>query len=103
MNNREVAQLFSDVADMLSIRGDNVHRVLAYRRAAEAVETLGRDINQVYAEGTLTDIPGIGETLAEKIEEMLTTGKLEFYERLAKDIPPSLVGLLKVGDWGQSG
>lgn len=100
MNNREMAQLFADVADMLSIRGDNVHRVLAYRRAAEAVEMLGRDINQVYAEGTLTDIPGIGETLAEKIGEMLTTGKLEFYERLAKEIPPSLVELLKVEGLG---
>jgi len=100
MNNREVAQLFADVADMLSIRGDNIHRVLAYRRAAEAVENLGRDINQVYAEGTLTDIPGIGDTLAEKISEMLTTGKLEFYERVAKEIPPSLVELLKVEGLG---
>ncbi len=100
MNNREVAQLFSDVADMLSIRGDNIHRVLAYRRGAEAVEGLGRDINQVYAEGTLTEIPGIGETLAEKIGEMLTTGKLAFYEKLAKEIPPSLVGLLKVEGLG---
>lgn len=100
MNNREVAQLFSDVADMLSIRGDNVHRVLAYRRAAEAIETLGRDVNQVYAEGALIEIPGIGETLAEKITEMLTTGKLEFYERLAREIPPSLVELLKVEGLG---
>ncbi|MCL4263574.1 MAG: DNA polymerase/3'-5' exonuclease PolX [Anaerolineae bacterium] len=100
MNNREVAQLFSDVADMLSIRGDNVHRVLAYRRAAEAIETLGRDINQVYAEGALIEIPGIGGTLAEKIAEMLTTGKLEFYERLAQEIPPSLVELLKVEGLG---
>jgi DNA polymerase (family 10) len=100
MNNREIAQRFSDVADMLSIRGDNVHRVLAYRRAAEAIENLGRDINQIYAEGTLTDIPGIGETLAEKIEEMLTTGRLEFYDRLAKEIPPSLVELLKVEGLG---
>ncbi|HUM71333.1 MAG TPA: DNA polymerase III, partial [Chloroflexota bacterium] len=100
MNNREVAQRFSDVADMLSIRGDNIHRVLAYRRAAEAIEVLGRDVNQVYTEGTLTDIPGIGETLAEKIGEMLTTGKLEFYEKLAKEIPPSLVELLKVEGLG---
>lgn len=100
MNNRDIAQRFSDVADMLSIRGDNVHRILAYRRAAEAVENLGRDINQVFAEGTLTDIPGIGETLAEKIAEMLTTGELEFYNRLAKEIPPSLVELLKVEGLG---
>ncbi len=100
MNNRQIAQTFSDVADMLSIRGDNIHRVLAYRRAAEAVENLSRDINQVYAEGTLTEISGIGQTLADKIEEMLTTGRLEFYDRLAQEIPPSLVEMLKVDGLG---
>lgn len=85
---------------MLAIRGDQIHRVLAYRRAAESIEALGRDINDVYAEGSLTDIPGIGETLAAKISEMLTTGKLEFYEKLAKVIPPSLVELLRVEGLG---
>ena len=103
MTNREIADLFAKVADMLAIRGDNIHRVLAYRRASEAVQGLGRDINQVYEEGTLTDIPGIGKTLAEKIEEMLTTGELEFYTRLSQDVPPSLVEMLRVdGDWTQS-
>lgn len=96
MKNREVADLFSKVADMLAIRGDTFHRILAYRKAAESIEALGRDINQVYADGTLTDIPGIGKTLADKIEEMLTTGELEFYHRLSQDIPPSLVDLLKI-------
>lgn len=100
MNNREIAQTFADVADMLAIRGDNVHRVLAYRRAAEVIENLGRDVNQVYAEQALTDIPGIGQTLADKIEEMLTTGRLEFYDRLAAEIPPTLIELLKVEGLG---
>ena len=100
MTNREVIELFSKVADMLAIRGDVIHRVLAYRRAAESIENLGRDINQVYADGELTTIPGIGQTLADKIEEMLTTGKLEFYERLSQDIPPSLVEMLRVEGLG---
>lgn len=100
MNNREVAQLFADVADMLSIRGDIIHRVLSYRRASEAIQELGRDINQVYAAGELTDIPGIGKTLAEKIKEMLTTGRLAFYDKLAQEIPPSLVEMLKVDGLG---
>lgn len=96
MNNREVAEIFSNVADMLAIRGDQFHRILAYRRAAESIQTLGRDVNQVYADGQLTDIHGIGKTLAAKIEEMLTTGRLEFYDRLAQEVPPSLVDLLRV-------
>lgn len=78
MRNREIADTFATVADMLAIRGDQIHRVLAYRRAAESISDLGRDIHQVYEAGALTEIPGIGKTLADKIEEMLTTGKLEF-------------------------
>ena len=100
MKNREVAEMFNQVADMLAIRGDSIHRILAYRRAAESIEGLGRDINQIYAEGTLTDISGIGKTLAEKIEEMLTTGHLAFYERLSEEIPPSLVAMLRVEGLG---
>ncbi|WP_420643203.1 DNA polymerase/3'-5' exonuclease PolX [Candidatus Leptofilum sp.] len=100
MNNRDVAKIFADVADMLAIRGDIIHRVLSYRRASEAIQELGRDINQVYEAGELTDIPGIGKTLAEKIEEMLTTGKLSFYEKLAQEIPPTLVEMLKVDGLG---
>lgn len=100
MNNREIAEIFSRVADMLDIRGDQIHRVLAYRRAAENIMLLGRDINDIYAEGDLTAIPGIGKTLADKIAELLTTGKLEFYERLSEEIPPSLPELLRVEGLG---
>lgn len=100
MKNRDVAEIFARVADMLAIRGDQIHRILAYRRAAESIQELGRDVNQVYAAGELTEIPGIGKTLADKIEEMLTTGKLPFYEKLAQEIPPSLVELLRVEGLG---
>ncbi len=100
MKNRDIADTFATVADMLAIRGDQIHRVLAYRRAAESIESLGRDLNQVYEEDALTDIPGIGKTLADKIEEMLTTGKLSFYERLAEEIPSSLVEMLRVEGLG---
>jgi DNA polymerase (family 10) len=100
MNNRNIAVTFEKVADMLSIRGDKIHRVLAYRRAAENIQELGRDLNQIREEGALTDIPGIGATLAAKIEEMLDTGRLEFYERLAEEVPPTLVEMLRVEGLG---
>ncbi len=100
MKNREVVEIFSRVADMLAIRGDQIHRILAYRKAAESIEALGRDVNVVYAEGKLTDIPGIGDTLAAKIEEMLTTGHLVFYDKLAREIPPTLVDMLRVEGLG---
>lgn len=100
MTNREIVAMFSQVADMLAIRGDSIHRVLAYRRAAETIQDLGRDVAAVRAEGTLTDLPNIGQTLADKIEEMLDTGRLSFYEKLAEEIPPELTELLRVEGLG---
>jgi DNA polymerase (family X) len=100
MTNREIADQFEKVADMLAIRGDQIHRILAYRRAAENIRDLGRDLKQIRDEGGLTDVPGVGATLAAKIEEMLDTGRLTFYDRLAKEIPPSLVEMLKIEGLG---
>jgi DNA polymerase (family X) len=100
MTNREIAELFDKVADMLAIRGDQIHRVLAYRRAAENIQELGRDLADLQAAGELTNIPGIGATLAAKIEELLDNGRLQFYETLAQEIPPTLVELLRVEGLG---
>ncbi|MGH2535888.1 MAG: DNA polymerase/3'-5' exonuclease PolX [Candidatus Promineifilaceae bacterium] len=100
MTNKEIADLFEAIADMLAIRGDQVHRILAYRRAAENIRDLGRDVRAHAADGRLTDIQGVGATLAAKIEELLKTGKLEFYERLSAEIPPELVSLLRVEGLG---
>ena len=98
--NREVAHIFATVADLLEIKGENFHRVLAYRRAAETISNLPRDLHAIHQEDALTDLPNIGATLAEKIEELLTTGELEFYNRLASEIPPGLVQMLEVPGLG---
>jgi DNA polymerase (family X) len=100
MTNREVAQIFENVADLLQIKGESIHRVLAYRNAGETIRELPRDLNVIYAEGKLTEIPNIGETLAEKIEELLTTSELSFYNRLAAEIPPTLLDVLRVNGVG---
>jgi DNA polymerase (family 10) len=100
VTNREVASIFATVADMLEIKGENIHRVLSYRRAAETIADLPRDLNAIHEEGTLTDLPHIGETLAAKIEELLTTGELAFFNRLADEIPPGVVAMLQVPGLG---
>ena len=87
LTNHEIADIFDTVADMLQIRGDIIHRVLSYRRAAETIRDLPRDLRAIAAEDSLTDLPNIGNTLAEKIKEMLNTGELEFYKRLAAGNP----------------
>jgi DNA polymerase (family 10) len=100
ITNREVASIFAIVADMLEIKGESIHRILAYRRASETISTLPRDLHAVHEEGALTDLTGIGETLAEKIVELLTTGQLAFYNRLAEEVPPGVVEMLSVPGLG---
>jgi DNA polymerase (family X) len=100
ITNREVSTIFATIGDMLEIKGESIHRILAYRRAAETVGSLPRDLNVIFEEGTLTDLPGIGDTLAEKIEELLTTGELGFYNKLAGEIPPGVIEMLRVPGLG---
>ncbi|HSB89221.1 MAG TPA: DNA polymerase/3'-5' exonuclease PolX [Anaerolineales bacterium] len=100
MRNRDVAQVFEDIADLLEIKGEVIYRVISYRRAAEGIRSLGRDIHDVWKEAGLREIPGVGEAIEAKIDELLRTGKLEFFQRLRKDIPPGLIDVLHVGDVG---
>ena len=98
--NRQVAEMFYQIADLLEIQGEVIYKVLAYRKAADSIASLGQDINEVWRKGKLTDIPGVGKAIAEKIDELLATGQLGFYERLVAEVPPSLAELLKVPDLG---
>ncbi len=61
---------------------------------------MGGDVNEIWKEGKLEEIPGVGKAIAEKIDELLSTGKLEFLEKLKKEVPPSLAEWLKVPSLG---
>lgn len=95
MKNRQIAGIFSDIADLLEIKGDNPFRIRAYRRAAQEIEGLADDISAM-TEEMLTGLPGIGKDLAGKIREFLITGKVNAYEKLKAEIPESLITLLTV-------
>jgi DNA polymerase (family 10) len=100
MTNHEIASIFERIGDMMDILGENRFKVLAYRRAAENIQNLGQDIRAYWRAGTLQEIPGIGQAIADKIDELLTTGRLEFYERLEEQVPPGVVSLLEIPDVG---
>jgi len=100
MTNREIAEIFERIGDMMDILGENRFKVLAYRRAAENILNLGQDIRAYWHAGTLQEIPGIGKAIADKIDELLTTGQLEFYDRLQDQVPPGVVSLLEIPDVG---
>ncbi len=100
LTNRDIAHIFATCADMLQLKGENIHRYLSYRRAAETIAELPRDLHAIAAEGKLTAIPNIGKTLADKINEMLETGELELYNRLATEIPPGVVEIMHINGVG---
>ncbi len=100
LTNRDIADLFDRVADMLQIKGEIIHRILAYRNAAESIRQQPRDLRAIAAEGGLEVIPSVGKIIAEKIQEMLDTGKLNFYEKLAEEVPPGVVDILHINGVG---
>ena len=100
LSNRDMADIFERCADMLQIRGDNIHRVLSYRRAAETIRAVPRDLRVIASEGELTKLKYIGKTIAAKIDEMLETGELDFYERLRAEVPEGLVDIMHINGVG---
>ncbi len=100
MDNRQLAETFTLIADLSEIKGEVIYKTLAYRKAAENLAGLSRDVNEYWNEGKLREIPGVGEAIASKIDELLRTGKLEFLEKLKKEVPPGLAEWLKVPSLG---
>ncbi len=100
MDNRELAETFEAIGDLLEIKGEVVYKVLAYRKAAESIRSQSRAVQDLWREGELRSIPGVGEALATKIDELLRTGKLKFFEELKREVPVTLVEVLRVGDVG---
>ena len=100
MNNRQLADTFTLIGNLLEIKGEIIYKTLAYRKASESLMSLGREASEYWKEGKLEDIPGVGKAISEKIDELLKTGKLEFLEKLKKEVPEELAGWLAVPGLG---
>ncbi len=96
MKNRLVAEIFYQIADLLEIQGDIPFKLRAYRRAAQMIEGLDEDIENIARQDKLISLPGIGEGLAKKIKEIVETGGLEYFEKLKKEVPGSLATLVSI-------
>jgi DNA polymerase (family 10) len=100
MNNKQLADTFTLIANLLEIKGEIIYKTLAYRKAVESLMGLGRDASEFWKEDKLEEIPGVGKAIAEKIDELLSTGKLQFLEKLKKEIPEELAAWLAVPSLG---
>jgi DNA polymerase (family X) len=98
--NATIAALFDELADLYELDGAVVHRVLAYRNAAKSVREAPRSVAAMTREGKVTELPGVGRTLEEKIEALLDTGTIPAVEKLRARIPPGLIDLTRLPGLG---
>jgi len=96
MKSSDVAKVFQDVADLLELKGENPFKIRAYQKASRSIEHLPVEIEQMVAEKRLREIPGVGEAITSKINELVTTGRLEYYEKLKTEFPEGLSTLLDI-------
>lgn len=100
MRTARVAQVLEEMGTLLEVRGENPFRCRAYHNAAQALRGLPDDLAEMIAQGTLKDVPGIGEAILQKIVTLVTTGSLPAFDALKASTPPGLVALLRVPGLG---
>src|SRR4051794_37301343 len=98
--NASIAALFDELADLYELDGAVVHRVLAYRNAAKAVREAPTSVAALTREGRVTELPGIGKTLEEKIEALLETGSVPAAEKLRAKFPSGLIDMTRLPGLG---
>jgi len=87
MNNKQIAAIFEDIAEMLKLKKDNIFKIRAYQKVAREIKELSVEVEQLVREDRLKEIPGAGEAITKKLTELITTGKLQYYEKLKSEPP----------------
>src|SRR5438270_13475113 len=94
MNKEQVAAVLAEIGTLLELQGENSFRCQAYHNAARTIRQMEEDLGEVVRSGRLTSIPGIGETLRQKIITLVTTGSLTLSDDLRRKTPSELSHLL---------
>ncbi len=100
MDNREIAGVLETIAHLLELQDENTFKVRAYQNAARAIEGLTQDVRALVRERTLGEVPGIGEALEQKITQLVTTGRMEYFEKLRAEVPAGLLRMLEIPSLG---
>jgi DNA polymerase (family X) len=100
MDTSRIAQILDEMGTMLEVQGENPFRCRAYHNAAQALKGLPNDLAEMITDGSLAEVPGIGQTMFAKIAQLVTSGQLPAYEELRRATPPGLVALLRVPGLG---
>jgi DNA polymerase (family 10) len=100
MDRQEISALLDEIGVLLELQGENQFKVRAYRNASRVIESTDADIQEMVRAHTLIELPGIGDAIAEKIAELVTTGKLGYYDALKEMTPPGLLEMLAIPSLG---
>jgi DNA polymerase (family 10) len=100
LSNAELAATFREIGDMLELLGEVPYKAVAYRRAADAIERYPSDLVPLLEAGRMPKIAGVGSAIGARLTELATTGRLEYHEGLRAQVPPGLVGVLRIGGVG---
>src|SRR5688500_7972975 len=100
MNNYAIARIFTRIADLMEIQGENPFKVRAYRNAAAAMQELTESLEGLAERRELESIPGVGAAIAQKTYDILSTGTTKLYDALRREVPESLVELLDLRGFG---
>src|SRR5688572_8272174 len=101
MTKNEIADVLTEIGTLLELKGENPFKVRAYQTGARALEAIEEaELTRLIKDEQLQMVKGIGEALAQKISELHTTGRLEFFEKLKSSIEPGLVELLQIPGLG---
>jgi len=100
MDTRQVVDILETIAQLLELRDENPFKVRAYRNGARALESLPGDLRTLIDQGTLREVPGIGPALEEKITQLVTTGTMDYYEGLRKEVPAGVLEMLSIPSFG---
>ncbi len=103
MKNQDIAKILYDIAIYLEMKDEMIFKVRAYEKAAQTIESLPDDVTILYKKGgikALEELPGIGKGIGEKIEELIKTNRLKYYETLKKEIPVDIDNLRRIEGLG---
>ncbi len=95
MDNRQIAQVFAEIADLLEVKGDNTFKIRAYRTAADTIGAWADPVSPM-DDAQLRAIPGIGKDLAAKVRELADTGSCGYHQELLQQFPPTILDLLRL-------
>lgn len=99
-SNSDVAKLLKEISAAYAVRGDDRFKIIAYDRAADSIEHVTSDVKDLWEDGKLDTIPGLGKSIKSHLEELFKTGKVKHFENVKKGLPPGMFKLLEVGGMG---